>query len=189
MSSARRRLRSAAVQSHSLRNRTVPSATCASADALSIASARNAEAFASANASWCGTARSAACSAACARQSRVRRRVGRIDLDRGAKRVHRIRQLEVRARQQVRAPASDELVELDRAGLCTLGAGGSSSAAIAGDRRDEAISRPRHRLDVGRRPRVVAKRLAQRRDVDGEDPFLDEGLRPDVRRSSSFVTR
>jgi hypothetical protein len=41
--------------------RTVPRATCASAEALSIASARKADAFASVNASWCGTTRNAAC--------------------------------------------------------------------------------------------------------------------------------
>jgi hypothetical protein len=36
-------------------------ATCASAEVLSIASVRKADAFASVNASWCGTTRNAAC--------------------------------------------------------------------------------------------------------------------------------
>src|SRR5688572_28506852 len=124
--------------------------------------------------------------AACASQSRVRRRVGRIDLDGGAKRFDCIRQLEVRAREQVSAPAPHELVELDRAGRharCWW----LIIRCDAGDRRDEPISRPRHCFDEGWRPLVVAKRLAEGRDVYREDTFLDEGLRPDVREE--FVLR
>ena len=38
----------------------------------------------------------------------------------------------------------------------------------------------RHRLDVATRTLVVAERLAQRRDVNGQDAFFDGGVGPHV---------
>ena len=49
---------------------------------------------------------------------------------------------------------------------------------FAGDRCDEPIARSRHRLDVAARTLIVAERLAQCRDVDGQNAFLDTGFGP-----------
>jgi hypothetical protein len=103
----------------------------------------------------------------------VRRRIGRIDLDRGTEGVHGGRQFEERVGQQVRPAAADQLVELD----------GTRHGArcerllvlrIKPDCRDEPIPGPRHRLDVGRLAGVLAKGLAQRRHVNVETAFFDE---------------
>src|SRR5262245_10720984 len=79
----------------------------------------------------------------------------------------------------MRPSAPDELVELDGPGHriqpCSL-----VVHRIPCDGGDESISRPRHRLDVHGWSCVVAKCFPERGDMDGEDPLLDEGFRPDA---------
>lgn len=104
---------------------------------------------------------------------------GRIDGDRGAECVNCARQLEVRAREQVRTPAADVLIDFNGPGerrQCGLFVG----RRIGRNRGDEAVSRSRHGLDVRRRSRVVAERLAECGHVDGQDPFFDERFRPNL---------
>ena len=77
----------------------------------------------------------------------------------------------------MRTALTDELVRFERARRVRR-----RLAPLSGRyRRDESVTRPRHGLDVGRRPAGVAERFAQRRDVHGEDPFLDKCVGPDFR--------
>src|SRR5262249_22540264 len=51
---------------------------------------------------------------------------------------------------------------------------------------DEAISPPRHSLDIALRSLLVSERFAQRRNVYRQDSFLDERFRPDPRQEFLF---
>src|SRR5262245_54686786 len=69
------------------------------------------------------------------------------------------------------ARQTDELVHLDARGRRRRG---------WDDRRDKAIAALRYRLDA------VTEYFPQRRHVDGEDAFLDEGVRPDGLQDLAF---
>lgn len=113
------------------------------------------------------------------------RRIGRIDLDGGAERRRRVRQLKIGPGEQVRTSAAHELIHLDggqhRADVKRIVAAQRSL-----DGRDEPISGAWHRFDTHRTSRGPIERLPKTCDMDAEDAFLDEAVRPHPREQLLF---
>ncbi len=116
------------------------------------------------------------------RQAGVRRRVRRIQIDRRLKRLDRLRNLGARARQQMRAPAADQLVNgrrgrqhAERPACRQHFRGGRFSHDVS----RETVPGARHRLDVAPHRARIGERFPEGRDVHREDAFLDVGPGPD----------